>query len=114
MAEAVGLAAGRDLGEGLGHDMQAKGVKLVEGWMFKHLIVVARTTDVGMQDRRSVRGALLRGTPVEVVIEDGFHRTVGTSADVDGAVRRRLETSGTIRTGQTNDPQTSAKALFWM
>src|SRR4051812_12403177 len=32
----------------------------------------AKTTDVGMQNRRSVRGALLRGTPIEVVVEDGF------------------------------------------
>jgi hypothetical protein len=67
-----------------------------------------------MQDRRSVRDALLRGASIEVVVEDGFHRTVGTGADVDGAVRRRLETPGTIRPGQPNDPQTGAKALFWM
>jgi hypothetical protein len=51
-----------------------------------------------MQDRRSVRGALLRGTPIEVVVENGFHRTVGTGADIDSAVRRRLETPGAIRT----------------
>jgi hypothetical protein len=37
MAEAVGFTAGRDLGEGLGHAMQAKGVKLVEGGMFKQV-----------------------------------------------------------------------------
>jgi hypothetical protein len=37
MAEAVGFTAGRDLGEGLGHAMQAKGVKLVEGWMFEQV-----------------------------------------------------------------------------
>jgi hypothetical protein len=67
-----------------------------------------------MQDRRSVRGALLRGTPVEVVIENGFDRTVGTGADIDSAVRRSFETPGAIRTGQPNDPQTGAKALFWM
>jgi hypothetical protein len=30
MAEAVSFTAGRDLGEGLGHAMQAKGMKLVE------------------------------------------------------------------------------------
>ena len=67
-----------------------------------------------MQDRRSVRGALLRGTPVEVVVENGFDRTVGPGADIDSAVRRGLETPGAIRTGQPNDPQTGAKALFWM
>src|SRR6478736_4835451 len=67
-----------------------------------------------MQNRRSVRGALLRGAPIEMVVENGFDRTVGTGADFDGAVRRRLETPGAIRAGQPNDPQTGAKALFWM
>ena len=67
-----------------------------------------------MQDRRSVRGALLRGTPVEVVVEDGFDRTVGARADVDGALRCGFQTPDAIRTGQPNDPQTGAKALFWM
>jgi hypothetical protein len=52
-----------------------------------------------MQNRRSVRGALLRGAPIEMVVENGFDRTVGTGADVDGAVRRRLETPGAIRAG---------------
>ncbi len=37
MAEAVGLTAGRDLDEGLGHAMQAKGVDLVEGRMFEQV-----------------------------------------------------------------------------
>jgi hypothetical protein len=37
MAEAVGFTAGRDLGEGLGHAMQAKDLKLVEGWMFEQV-----------------------------------------------------------------------------
>ena len=37
MAEAVGFTAGRYLGEGLGHAMQAKGVKLVESWMFEQV-----------------------------------------------------------------------------
>jgi hypothetical protein len=35
MAEAAGFTAGGDFGEGLGHAMQAKGVKLVQGWMFE-------------------------------------------------------------------------------
>ena len=34
MAEVVGFTASRDLGKGLGHAMQTKGVKLVEGRMF--------------------------------------------------------------------------------
>jgi len=54
--------------------MQAKGVKLVEGSDDRArsvlLIVIARTTDVGVQGRRAVIGALLRGTPIEAVVED--------------------------------------------
>ena len=60
MAEARQLHRDGRFGEGFGHAMQAKGMKLVEGWMFEQvvflLIVVARTTDVGMHNRRSVRG----------------------------------------------------------
>ena len=37
MAEAVGFTAGRDLGERLGHAMQAEGVELVEGWMLEQV-----------------------------------------------------------------------------
>jgi hypothetical protein len=37
MAKTVGLAAGRNLGEGLGHTMQAKSVELIEGWMFEQV-----------------------------------------------------------------------------
>ena len=67
-----------------------------------------------MQNRRSVRGALLRGTPIEVVVEDGFHRTVGARADVDGALRCGFQTLGAMGTGQPNNAETGAKALFGM
>src|SRR4051812_19829544 len=65
-----------------------------------------------MQDRRSVRGALLRGSPVEVVVEDEFDRAISARADVDGALGGGFKALGAIRTGQPDDPQTGAKALF--
>jgi hypothetical protein len=65
-----------------------------------------------VQDRRSVRGALLRGSPVEVVVEDGFDRAISARADVDGALGGGFKALGAIRTGQPDDPQTGAKALF--
>ena len=65
-----------------------------------------------MQDWRSVRGALLRGSPVEVVVEDGFDRAVSARADVDGALGGGFKALRAIRTGQPDDPQTGAKALF--
>ena len=67
-----------------------------------------------MQDRRSVRGALVRGTPVEVVVEDGFDRTVCSRADVDGTLRRSFEALGAIGASQPDDAETGAKALFGM
>ena len=36
MAETVRIAACIEFGEGLGHAMKAKGVKLIEGWMIEH------------------------------------------------------------------------------
>ena len=51
-----------------------------------------------MQDRRSVRGALARGTPVEAVVEDGFDRAVGPRADVDGAFGGGFQALGAIGT----------------
>ena len=45
-----------------------------------------------MEDRRPVRGALLRGLPIELVVEDGFDRAVGQRADLDGARWPRPQT----------------------
>ena len=67
-----------------------------------------------MQDRRRVRGALVRGTPIEVVVEDGFDRAVGARADVDGALGGGFQTLGAEGAGQPDDAETGAKALFGM
>ena len=67
-----------------------------------------------MQDRRSVRGALLCGTTIEIVGEDGFDRAIGARADLDGAFRRRFEAVGPIGSGEPDDAETGAKALLGM
>ena len=67
-----------------------------------------------MQDRRCVRGALVRGAPIEMVVEDGLDRAMGARADVDGALGGGFQTLGAIGTGQPNNAETSAKALFGM
>ena len=67
-----------------------------------------------MQDRRSVRGALARGTPVKVVVQDGFDRAVGAGADVDGAFGGGVQALGAMGTGEPDDAQTGAKALLGM
>ena len=38
MAETVGFTGGGDVDEGLGHAMQAEGMKLIEGRMFEHVV----------------------------------------------------------------------------
>src|SRR5208282_1759008 len=67
-----------------------------------------------MRDRRSVRGALASGTPVEVVVEDGFDRAVGRRADVDGAFGGGFQTLGAMGTRESDDAQAGAKALLGM
>ena len=37
MGEVLGLAGVGEIGEGLGHSMEAEGVKLIEGWMFEQV-----------------------------------------------------------------------------
>src|SRR5580700_2593849 len=49
-----------------------------------------------MLDRLRVRGALGRGAPIEVVVEDGFDRAVGPGADIEGALGGRLQTRGSV------------------
>ena len=67
-----------------------------------------------MQDRRSVRGALLRGAPIKIVVEDGLDGAIGARADINGAFRRRFDASDAIGTGKADDPQTRPVALFRM
>jgi len=63
-----------------------------------------------VQDRRfRPWRAFLRGSPVEVVVEDGFDRAISACADVDGALGGGFKALGAIRTGQPDDPQTGAK-----
>ena len=37
MRQVLRLIRGGDVGEGLGHSIKTKGVKLIEGWMFEHV-----------------------------------------------------------------------------
>ena len=67
-----------------------------------------------MQDRRSVRGALWPGLSIELVVEDGFDRTIGARADLDGQFRRGFEALRAKGRRQPDDAQTGPEALFGM
>lgn len=67
-----------------------------------------------MKDRRSVRCALWRWLPIELVVEDGFDRTVRPGADLDRALGGGLDALIPIRAGKTDDAQTGAIALLRM
>ena len=67
-----------------------------------------------MQDRLRVRGALWRGMPIEVVVEDGFDRAVGPRADIEGALGGGFHAHGAVGAREPNDAQTGAKALLGM
>lgn len=57
----------------LGHAEQPEMIELIDGGMGEHvvsLMVVARTADIGMEDRHAVRAALFGGVAVQIVAED--------------------------------------------
>ena len=64
-----------------------------------------------MEDRRAVRG-LVRGVPIELVVEDGTDRSIGERADLDGARSGGLHTCDTERSRQAQDAKAGSEALF--
>jgi hypothetical protein len=67
-----------------------------------------------MVDRGRVRGAFWRRLLIELVVEDGFDRTIGLRADLDGAFGGGLDALGAIGADAANNAQTGATALPWM
>src|SRR5579863_7469040 len=77
-------------------------------------MVVARPADVGVNNRRAVRRALVGGLPIELVIEDGANRAISERTDLDGACRGNLEPRDTERPRQTENAETGTEALLGM
>src|ERR1700733_975600 len=77
-------------------------------------MVVARPADVGMEDRGRVRRALWRGSPVELVVEDGFDEAIGPGADLDGPFGSGLEARHAKGADKPDDAETGAIALLGM
>src|SRR5208282_5075592 len=73
-----------------------------------------RAADVGVEDRRAVRGALGRGLAIELVVENGADRAVAAGADLKGAQAGRLHPLAAEGLGEPYDAQAGAEALFGM
>jgi hypothetical protein len=65
-----------------------------------------------MEDRRAVRGTLLRGVSIEFVVEDGTERSVGERADLDGARGGGFQPYDTERPRQPQDAEAGSESLF--
>ena len=74
-------------------------------------MVVARSADVGVKDRRGLARRTGRRLPVELVVEDRAHRAVGQGADLDRPRGRRLQASDAERPRQADDAEAGAESL---
>ena len=103
-ARSFAWSRGGEVGESLGHSIEAEGVKLIEGWMFEHVgLLVGSSAARGCWDEGSGQcpRALWRGPPIEPGIEDGFDRAIGPGADLDGALGSGLDARGAERADET-------------
>src|SRR6266487_857139 len=77
-------------------------------------MVVARSADIGVEDRHTIGGRPLWGLAIEPVVEDGAHRAVGQGADLDRPGGGGFEATGAERSHQPHDAKAGAEALFGM
>src|SRR5262245_11027320 len=64
------------------------------------------------EGRRTVRGPLVCGVSIELVVEDGTDRAVGEGADLDGARGGGFQTRDAERARQPQDAEAGSKALL--
>ena len=117
VGEVAGAVLGLQLGEGLGHAVEPERAQLVEGRVGEHgvspSVEVAGAADVGVGDRRPVRGR--RGpSAIEVGLQDRVDRGVGARADLERAAAGGLEPVGAVGSGQPQDAEAGAEALLGM
>ena len=72
---------------------------------------VSGATDVGVQDRRAVRGPM-RLPAIEVVSEDGGDGGIGAGTDLECPLAGRLEALVTMVLGEPENADAGAKALL--
>jgi hypothetical protein len=102
VAQTGGFIVVGQVGEGLGHALEAEAVELVECRMGEQgrdslSVVVAGAADVGVGDGREFVAVLIGARAadrltIEPVIEDGLDRAVAPGADVQRPLTSRFET----------------------
>src|SRR3984893_14868677 len=75
-------------------------------------VVVARSADIGVEDRHAIGGRLLRRLAIGLVVEDGAHRTVGQRADLDCPRGGGFQAIGAEWPHQPHDAQAGPEALL--
>ena len=118
VAECGGFAGGFQFGEGPSHTRKPELVQLVKCRMGQHevisSVVVARSADIGMEQRHTVGGPRLWGLAIELVVEDRAHRAVGQRSNLDRPRGGGLEALGTEWPHQPDDAEAGAEALLWV
>src|SRR5437870_13096131 len=74
-------------------------------------VVVARSADIGAEDRHAIGGRPLRRLAIELVVEDGAHRAVGQRADLDPPRGGGFETIGTEWPHGPHEAEAGSEAL---
>src|SRR5205823_7124297 len=75
-------------------------------------VIVARSADIGMEQRHAVGRWRLRGLVIELVVEDRAHRAVGQGADLDGPRGGGFEAIGAEWPHQPHDAEAGSEALL--
>ena len=77
MAERGGTILRFQLSKGLGHTVELQGFELIQCWVSKHILSssmkVPGATDVGLSDRRTVRGGRA-ALAVKTIFQNGIQR----------------------------------------
>ena len=77
-------------------------------------MVVARSAEIGVEDRHTIGGRPLRNLAIELVVEDRAHRAVGQRADLDRPRSGSFEAIGAERPHQAHNAEAGTEALFGM
>src|ERR1700740_2087330 len=116
MAECGSFARRLEFGKGLSHSRKPELAQLVKRRMDQQdvisSVVVARSADIGVKERRAVGRWRLRGLAIELVVEDRAHRAVAQRADLDRPRGSGFEATATEWPHQPDNAQPGAEALL--